>query len=651
MTNTAIKLMRLIVLLSCSCQPAYGISFGASSNGVSSHFDVQADESSSISGSILMDNMGLETVFSGSNIKKFNHTYEYPDSEGNKAILSVDLEKAKKVHLSVSPASGSAEASETLSVKDADLIKTGSQAITSEGDSAKVELKIIGGSLQGYENYANANLINEFGDRICVARQRANAVSGEMVESSSHATYAPEDSSLSPVSQVNSKMVVTDGQISELFSEAGSFTGFYSWNDEYNSWSNAYHRIYANHSAGSISRAASMGKKLSLVAMMFESEASAIDSEGNTAGLRTSMLGGTIKNYSNEALAGSNLYTESRSDGSYNGHGSSNSTFVWQNTDNVTSNEFKTQVLAAEKDKNTATLETYLINGTLNVSRNGAGADSSYYYNSNGYIDTARRAYAEWSALDADASDFKTYMSAANADGNRVIQKTSLIDGAFNNYWSNVVDAYTSSYFNPEEGLHKQKYVSSDQVIGDLKADSLTSSLIASGINRSKSMVSLNASDAYVETLYSNSRVSNDEPYEIPHAQAFNQADFISGSLIEALSHSQDQLSNATYAAMRLEGTDDANGSITGYRQIALTAGPTFEYYPITLAWIRSTASASGNGTFIAGATDGMATRMLMVSTILENETFTNFGRVRDGSPSTYFSIPDTGVDPYNFIF
>ena len=104
MTNTAIKLIGLIVLLSCSCQSAYGISFGASSNGVSTQFDVQADESSSISGSILMDNMGLETVFSGSNIKKFNHTYEYPDSEGNKAILSVDLEKAKKVNLSVSPA-------------------------------------------------------------------------------------------------------------------------------------------------------------------------------------------------------------------------------------------------------------------------------------------------------------------------------------------------------------------------------------------------------------------------------------------------------------------------------------------------------------------------------------------------------------------
>ena len=110
-------------------------------------------------------------------------------------------------------------------------------------------------------------------------------------------------------------------------------------------------------------------------------------------------------------------------------------------------------------------------------------------------------------------------------------------------------------------------------------------------------------------------------------------------------------MSNITYAAMRLEGTDDANGSTAVYRQLALTASPTFEYYPITLSWIRSIESASGNGTFIAGATDGMATRMLMVSTILENETFTTFGRVRDGSPGTYFSIPDTGVDPYNFIF
>ena len=325
MTNTAIKLMGLIVLLSCSCQSAYGISFGASSNGVSTQFDVQADESSSISGSILLDNMELETVFSGSNIKKFNHTYEYPDSEGNKAILSVDLEKAKKVHLSVSPAVGFAEASETLSVKDADLIKTGSQAITSEGDSAKVELKIIEGSLQGYENYANANLINEFGDRVFVAWQRADIASGEMVESSSQAAYGPEDSSLPPVSQVNSKMVVTDGQISDLFSEAGRHTDFYSWDDGNYYWSSAYHAIYANQSAGAIGGTASMGKKPSPVAMVFESETSAIDSEGNTAGLRTSVLEGTINNYSIEAYVGSQVYTQnSSSDGSYSSHGSGN---------------------------------------------------------------------------------------------------------------------------------------------------------------------------------------------------------------------------------------------------------------------------------------------------------------------------------------
>lgn len=294
MTNTAIKLIGLIVLLSCSCQSAYGISFGASSNGVSTQFDVQADESSGISGSILMDNMGLETVFSGSNIKKFNHTYVYPDSEGNKAILSVDLEKAKKVHLSVSPATGIAEASETLSVKDADLIKTGSQAITSEGDSAKVELKIIEGSIQGYENYANANLINEFGDKIFVAWQRADAASGELIESSSQAAYAPEDSSLPTASQVNSKMVVTDGQISDLFSEAGRHTDFYSWDDGNNYWSSAYHAIYVNQSAGAIGGTANRGKKSSPASMLFESEASAINSDGNTAGLRTSMLGGPL---------------------------------------------------------------------------------------------------------------------------------------------------------------------------------------------------------------------------------------------------------------------------------------------------------------------------------------------------------------------
>lgn len=650
MTNTAIKLIGLIVLFSCSCQSAYGISFGASSNGVSSQFDVQADESSSISGSILLDNMGLETVFSGSNIKKFNHTYEYPDSEGNKAILSVDLEKAKKVHLSVSPAMGFAEASETLSVKDADLIKTGSQAITSEGDSAKVELRIIEGSVQGYENYANAKLINEFGDKIFVAWQRADAASGEMVESSSQATYASEDSSLPTVSQVNSKMVVTDGQISELFSEAGRHTDFYSWDDGNYYWSSASHAIYVNQSAGAIGRGPNMGKKPSAAAMLFESEASAINSDGNTAVLRTSMLEGTINNYSNEARIDSSSYTESYSDGSYSSHGSVNWTSAWQNTGNITSNEFKTQVLAAEKDENKAALETSLTSGTVNGYNNVAGAGSGYNYNSNGYIEATGNAIAGWSAADANASDFETYITAANADGDRVIQMNSLLNCAFTGY-SSMLDASSGSYFNPEEGFHKHKYVSSDQIIGALNAESLTSSLIASGTNASKSIANLSASDAYLENLYSHGEVSNDEPYEIPHAQAYNQADFISGSLIEALSYSRDQMSNATYAAMRLEGIDDANASTAGYRQIALTASPTFEYYPITLAWIRSTESASGNGTFIAGATNGMATRMLMASTILENETFTDFGRVRDGSPGAYFSVPDTGADPYNFIF
>lgn len=358
----------------------------------------------------------------------------------------------------------------------------------------------------------------------------------------------------------------------------------------------------------------------------------------------------SLNNYSDEARIDSSLYTESHSDGSYSSHGSVNWTSAWQNTGNITSNQFKTQVLAAEKDKNTATLNTSIMGGTVNGYSNIAGAGLSYYYNSNGYIGAARNAIAGWSAADANASDFETYMTAANADGDRAILIISLLNCTFTGY-SSTMDAYTGLYFNPDEGFHGHKKVSSDQNIGALNAGSLTSSLIASGINKSKSIVGLNASDAYLENLYSHSIVSNDDPYEVPNTETYNQADFISGSLIEAKSYSQDQMSNATYAAMRLEGTDDADGSTAVYRQLALTASPTFEYYPITLSWIISVESASGNGTFYAGATDGMATRVLMVSTILENETFTTFGRVRDGSPGTYFSIPDTGVDPYNYIF
>lgn len=303
--------------------------------------------------------------------------------------------------------------------------------------------------------------------------------------------------------------------------------------------------------------------------------------------------------------------------------------------------------MAAEKDENKAALETSLTSGTVNGYNNVAGVGSGYNYNSNGYIEATGNAIAGWSAADANASDFETYMTAANADGDRTILIISLLNCAFTGY-SSTLDASSSSYFNPEEGFHKHNEVSTEQVIGALNADRLTSSLIASGTNNSKSIASLNASDAYLENLYSHSIVSNDDPYEVPNTETYNQADFISGSLIEALSYSRDQMNNATYAAMRLEGTDDADGSTAVYRQLALTASPTFEYYPITLSWIRSIESASGNGTFYAGATDGMATWMLMVSTILENETFTDFGRVRDGSPGTYFSIPDTGVDPYN---
>src|SRR5690606_4482495 len=199
--------------------------------------------------------------------------------------------------------------------------------------------------------------------------------------------------------------------------------------------------------------------------------------------LRTSILEGTINIYNIGALVDSGLFSESFSDGSYSS-GSGNWTSAWQNTGNITSNEFKTQVLAAEKEENKAALETSLTSGTVNGYNNVAGAGSGYNYNSNGYIEATGNANAGWAAANASASEFETYMFAANADGDHVIQKTSLLNGAFNNYWSNVVDASTGSYFSPEEDLHEHKYVSSDQFIGALNAGSLTSSLVASGINR-----------------------------------------------------------------------------------------------------------------------------------------------------------------------
>jgi hypothetical protein len=773
MTNTTIKLVELIVFLSCLAPSAYSIGFGASSNGVSTQFDVQADESSSISGGFTLDSMTLAPVFSGSHVKKFANTYEYPDSAGNKAILSVDLENAKKVYLAVSPATDSAEASETLSVISADLIKTGAKAVTSEGDTASVNLNIVGGSLDGYVNYANANLINEFGNKTFVAWQSADVISGKTIEAVSQAAYAAEDTSLPPVAQLNSNILVTNGQIDGLYSAAGKNAHFDSWDEGYYRF-DSLNELYANQSTGAIGKITGKGKKPSPVPMNFASETSAIDEVGNAVSLKTSVLGGTVNDYSGEAKARSEAHASSYPDGYYSSS-NDDSTSTWQSAGAINANNFETQMLAVDAYRDTSNLTISILDGTITDYQSNVGASSGSYSSADGYSGTDSYAYGGQFAESMDAGDFESHTLATDADGNRADQTTSMLgvssnrygietrthtsssyddgysgsykqmdagqyaddinasvfeskasatdadgntadqttsmlDGIFNYYISsaNVVSGYysdpsgdsraqiqtntgqslgaisasdfeshtsvidkegntadqttsmlsgTSIYYGNSAGMYSNSYSNSygesstytGQYAGAINASDFTTISKASGINGSGSTASLHVTDASLKSLFTQESILKDLEYEIPDIEAYYYADSVSGSLIRAEGSSHDQSGNAANATMQLESTDIADAAIAGYDQESHTTYPLSWYYPATIAWIRATTSATGNGTFSAGATNGTATATLPTTTTLDGTTFANFGRVREGTPVAYFVISNPYMDPWDY--
>ncbi len=707
MINASIKLVGLIVLLACTSPPAYGIAFGASSNGVSTQFDVQADESSSISGGFTLDSIALEPVFSGKNINKFAHTYEYPDSEGNKAILSVDLQKAKKVHLAVSSPKGSAEASETLSVDSADLIRIGAEAITSEGENASVDLNIVEGSLSGYENYANANLINEFGDKTFVAWQRADVVSGETIRSSSQAAYTAEDTS--QVTKLDSNILVINGQINDLYSRAGKYTYFESWLNGYN----ARKELYVNQSAGYISKITGKGKKLSPIVMNFTSDTSAIEAGGSTERLTTSVLDGTINNYSSEARGGSEVYSTAYSDGSSR----SSSTYEWtsalQSANAINAKDFKTQNLATSIEEDTVSLTTSILNGTINDYWNGGEAGSGSYSSTDGYSSTDQYAFANQYSGAINASDFESHISATNADGNIADQTTSILDGTISDFgidaWissgsysssygdsSTYKDAFTGQYSREINSSDFESYISATDADGNIadrttsmldgtiseygsSSDSYSSASGDSGTNKeaftdwfstainandfttdstvssvtgSESMAGLNITDADLMDFSSHATVFEDSGYETPDIDISNYAGFVSGSSINADGFNHDQYGNNTAATMSLVGIDAANATIEGYEQVSRITSPSSMYGPTTISWIRATESATGSGELDAWAANEKIS-IWMNSAMIEFEgtTFCAAGRIRGGTTLAYLAMPNPDVDPWDYYY
>jgi len=215
-------LLAFTIVLCALIPSAYGLKVVESNNGVVSTTKIKAPDHGVVVSKTVGYAEGLSSEVVG--VGDYENAHWVSNTDGSEARVGVNIDNAASYSYSYSlvPGAGGVwsaldypyvEASQSLTVLNADQIKTFAEANTANGYHADVSATVEYGSLIGYSNRAFAD-----GPEFSYAEQACDSASGDSVIFESSASDENGD-------YVRTSMAVTNGEVSDYYNpaQAGSY--------------------------------------------------------------------------------------------------------------------------------------------------------------------------------------------------------------------------------------------------------------------------------------------------------------------------------------------------------------------------------------------------------------------------------------------